>query len=108
MIIGIPKETKSIAIIVDDPDAPTGTWVHWIVFNIKPDVYTLPEAALLTHNGAVVGINDWGKNMYGGPCPPQGIHRYYFKVYALNQTLVLQKEANKNDLITAMEGKILA
>jgi Raf kinase inhibitor-like YbhB/YbcL family protein len=99
----IPNGTKSLALIVDDPDAPMGTWIHWIVWNITPaeeiDEDTVP---------GIEGINDFNKNSYGGPCPPSGIHRYFFKIYALNAMLDLNSNARKRDLEEAMKGKIIS
>ena len=98
----IPNGTKSLALIVDDPDAPMGTWIHWIVWNINPteeiDEATVP---------GIEGINDFNKTSYGGPCPPSGIHRYFFKIYALKTKLDLNSNARKRDLEEAMEGKIM-
>ena len=77
-----PEGTKSFALIVDDPDAPMGTWVHWLMCNIPPGVQEIPQGAV--PSGALQVKNDFGKVNYGGPCPPGGIHRYFFKLYALN------------------------
>jgi Raf kinase inhibitor-like YbhB/YbcL family protein len=110
-IEGIPDETKSIALISDDPDAPMGTWVHWVLYNLPPDTRDLqgsipPDETLA--NGARHGISDFGRFGYGGPCPPSGVHRYFFKVYALDAMLELSGQVTKSDLLTAMEGHILA
>ncbi len=110
-IEGIPEETKSIALISDDPDAPMGTWVHWVLYNLPPDTRDLqgnipPDETLA--NGALHGISDFGRFGYGGPCPPSGTHRYFFKVYALDAMLGLSGRVTKSDLLTAMEGHILA
>ncbi|HIC84701.1 MAG TPA: YbhB/YbcL family Raf kinase inhibitor-like protein [Desulfobacterales bacterium] len=108
---GVPEGTKSIAIICDDPDAPMGTWVHWVLFNLPPGTNTLPEAVppeAVLENGARHGINDFRKLGYGGPCPPGGTHRYYFKIYALDIVLGLQSGASKADLLKAMEGHVLS
>lgn len=108
---GVPEGTKSIAIICDDPDAPMGTWVHWVLFNLPPGTNTLPEAVppeAVLENGARHGINDFRKLGYGGPCPPSGTHRYYFKIYALDIVLGLQSGASKADLLKAMEGHVLS
>lgn len=104
---GVPAKAKSIALICDDPDAPAGTWVHWVVFNIPATVKDLPEGASLP-GGAKLGINDFRKLVYGGPCPPGGTHRYYFKVYALDTMLNLKEGATKGELLKAMEGHLLA
>jgi len=108
---GIPEGTKSIALISDDPDAPVGTWVHWVLFNIPPDATELPEnipADKVLSNGARHGITDFKRVGYGGPCPPGGTHRYYFKIYALDAMLDLSPGVKKRDLLKAMEGHILA
>ena len=105
----IPEGTRTLALICDDPDAPMGTWVHWIVFNIPASVSGFPEAVDVENEfGAVIGTNSWGKQSYGGPCPPSGNHRYYFKIYALDRTLELTERANKEDLLDAMKEAILA
>jgi len=110
-IENIPAETKSIALINDDPDAPIGTWVHWLLFNLKPDTKELLEKTptdKVLENGAIQGITSFGKSGYGGPCPPSGIHRYYFKFYALDKMLDIDSNAKKEDILKAMEGHILA
>ncbi|HTY21869.1 MAG TPA: YbhB/YbcL family Raf kinase inhibitor-like protein [Desulfomonilaceae bacterium] len=108
---GLPAGVKSIALIMDDPDAPVGTWVHWVLFNIPPDTTGLaenmPRTASLP-NGAKHGNNSWSNLGYGGPCPPGGTHRYYFKVYALDVVLALSTGVTKAQLLKAMEGHILA
>ncbi len=106
-----PKGTKGLALICDDPDAPMGTWVHWLLFNLPPEVTGLsenipPEKVLKI--GAKQGRNDFGKIGYGGPCPPRGTHKYHFKLYALDSEIDLEPGATKDDLIKAMEGHILA
>ncbi|MCX5686579.1 MAG: YbhB/YbcL family Raf kinase inhibitor-like protein [Candidatus Omnitrophica bacterium] len=108
---GIPAGTKSIALISDDPDAPRGDWVHWVMFNIPPETSGLPEG--IPHdekleNGAIQGRHDGGGVGYGGPYPPSGTHRYYFKVYALDTKLALGPDAAKKSLLKVMEGHILA
>ncbi len=109
---GIPAGTKSIALIVDDPDAPRGTFVHWVLFNIPPDARGLPEAMPETKtlkDGSRQGNTSYGEAGYGGPCPPPGKpHRYYFKVYALDTKLDLPAGAIKADVEKAMNGHILA
>lgn len=108
---GIPDGTKSIALICDDPDAPMGTWVHWVIFNIPADAKELPEgvpAQKKLENGSLQGTNDFRKIGYGGPCPPGGPHRYYFKLYALDAMIKLDAGATKKQLLAAMEGHILA
>ena len=100
-----PAGTQSLALIMDDPDAPVGTWDHWVVFNLSADMRELPEAARVA---ATTGKNSWGRNDYGGPCPPGGTHRYFFKLYALDIPLSLDENANKGQVLSAMEGHILA
>lgn len=107
----VPEGTQSFALICDDPDAPVGTWVHWVLYNIPADVQALSEKqpkSKTLPNGAVQGKNDWGKLGYGGPCPPSGKHRYFFKIYALSGMLDLEVGATKAELLNAMEGHILA
>jgi Raf kinase inhibitor-like YbhB/YbcL family protein len=108
---GLPEGTKSIALISDDPDAPVGTWVHWVYYNIPPDTQALEENIEPTENpsaGGIQGINDFRKNGYGGPCPPSGTHRYFFKLYALDTMLELKQGAEKKHLLKAMEGHIIS
>lgn len=107
----VPDSTKSFALICDDPDAPMGTWVHWVLFNLPPEVKELsgnvpPKNEL--ENGGKQGRNDFGKIGYGGPCPPGGTHRYYFKLYALDTVLDLEAGITKAELLSALEGHILA
>lgn len=101
----VPKVTKSLALIVDDPDAPSGTWVHWLVWNIDPDVSGIDENS--TPSQAVIGTASSGNTKYQGPCPPSGTHRYFFKLYALDTSLSLDSKAKKLDLEQAMQGHIL-
>lgn len=108
---GIPEGTESLALICDDPDAPMGTWIHWVLFNIPADTKELaanipPEKVL--ENGAKHGVNDFRNHGYGGPCPPGGTHRYYFKLYALDTGINLEAGISKAQLLKAMEGHILA
>jgi len=110
----IPKEACSLALIVDDPDAPDPraprvTWVHWIVYNIPPTVLQLPAAAGPNHlpQGAIEGINDWHRSSYGGPCPPIGRHRYFFKLYALDTLLTDLHRPTKARLEAAMRGHVI-
>jgi len=107
----VPEGTKSIALISDDPDAPVGTWVHWVLFNLPAETKELaenipPDSTL--PNEARQGTTDFGRIGYGGPCPPSGTHRYFFKIYALDTEVDLAAGANKPDLLKAMEGHILA
>jgi len=105
-ISGAPKDAKSFAIIVDDPDAPSATWVHWVVWNILPDTTTIATASV--PDGATEGVTSFGSKEYGGPCPPSGTHHYHFKLYALDDTLDLGPAADKTELEAAMIGHILA
>ncbi len=105
-IEGVPPEAKSLALIVDDPDAPRGTWVHWLVWNIDPKTGEIRENAVPA--GAKQGMNDFRKPDYGGPCPPPGTHRYFFKLYVLDAVLDLGPAATKAALERAMKGHILA
>ena len=101
----VPEGTKSLVLFVDDPDAPMGTWDHWIVWNINPSVSFIEENSV--PEGGVQGMNDFGKQPYGGPCPPSGTHRYFFKFYALDNELELDSSSKKEALERAMEGHIL-
>ena len=100
---GVPEGTESLVLIVDDPDAPMGTWDHWVVWNIPP-------AKKIEENSVpgTEGLNDFGKHSYGGPCPPSGTHRYFFKFYALDRKLDLPSNSRKRNVEKAMEEHILA
>lgn len=102
-----PPATKSVAVIVEDPDAPSKTFTHWIVYDLAPGVRSLPEGAKNAPAGARDGTNDFGKVGYGGPCPPKGTHHYVFRVFALDATLGLDK-LHASDLASAMNGHVLA
>lgn len=104
-ITGLPANTKSLSLIVDDPDAPGGDFVHWVMWNVGPETLQIKEKTMPT--GAVMGKNDFGNNNYGGPCPPDKTHRYQFKVYALDVKLNLAASAGKQELLAAMNGHIL-
>jgi Raf kinase inhibitor-like YbhB/YbcL family protein len=108
---GAPAGTKQFALIVDDPDAPVGTWVHWVVYGVPNSTTELPQAVPPSEtlaDGARQGLNDFGKVGYGGPCPPPGKpHRYFFKIYALDASIHLKPRASKADLLRAIEGHIL-
>jgi len=107
----VPNGTKSLALICDDPDAPMGTWVHWVLFNLPANIQELPEdipPQKTLANGAKQGITDFRKIGYGGPCPPSGTHRYYFKLYTLDTEINLEAGITKKQLLKAMEGHILA
>ena len=106
----VPEGTQSIALICDDPDAPMGTFVHWVLFNLPADSTELTEdvpADATLPSGAQQGTSDFGRTGYGGPCPPSGTHRYFFKIYALDTKLDLTGRVDKAKLLSAMEGHIL-
>lgn len=102
----VPETAKSLALIMDDPDAPRGTFVHWTLWNISPEQKEI--AANSVPAGTVEGLTSFGKPGYGGPCPPAGTHRYFFKLYALDELLDLNPDADKAKLEQAMEGHVLA
>jgi len=104
-INGVPNEAKSLVLIVDDPDAPRGLFTHWIVWNIDPKTTEIGENSVPV--GGVQGTNDFGKRSYGGPCPPSGTHRYFFKIFALDTKLDLKPSARRTDLDTAIKSHIL-
>jgi Raf kinase inhibitor-like YbhB/YbcL family protein len=104
-IADIPSGAKSLALIVDDPDAPSGLFTHWIVWNMTPQTSAIGEGS--TPNG-VQGTNDFGKSGYGGPCPPSGTHRYYFKIFALDRELNLPFGAKRGQLDAAMKSHVVA
>ncbi len=103
VVAGVPEQSSTLTLIVDDPDAPAGTWDHWIAFNITPGT---PIPANVGDLGTP-GLNSWGRTGYGGPCPPGGTHRYFFTVYALDVSLDLPSGATKNEVLQAMRGHIL-
>lgn len=100
----IPSNTKSLCLIVEDPDAPGGTFVHWLLWNISPDGLKIEEGK--APEEAIKGRNDFDKRGWGGPCPPSGSHRYFFRVYALKDVLDLSPSSEKKELMQAMEGHI--
>jgi len=102
----VPENAKSLALINDDPDAPGGMWVHWVVWNISPTTTEIAEGQNM-EGLAVEGTTDFRRTGYGGPCPPSGNHRYYFKLYALDTTLDLPDSTTKKQLEAAMEGHII-
>ena len=111
---GVPAGAKSLALICDDPDAPVGVWVHWVLYGLSPQLKGLPEGVAKTESvvveksSAMQGLNDFGRAGYGGPCPPPGApHRYFFKLYALDAAPRLHPKASKAQLLKAMEGHIL-
>ena len=106
-----PKETQSLVLICDDPDAPVKTWVHWIVYNLPNSARSLPEnvsPSTFPLSESEQGKNDFKQVKYGGPCPPSGTHRYFFKLYALDTKLKLESGATKAQVEAAMTGHILA
>jgi len=105
-IEGVPLEAKSLALVMDDPDAPAGVWVHWVLWNIDPQTTRIDQGSVPA--GARQGVNSWERTGYGGPCPPSGTHRYYFRLFALKERLELPSSATRKDLDRAMQGKILA
>ena len=111
---GAPAGTKSFALICDDPDAPGGSWVHWVIYGIPASAAELPEKvaktdAVTTPPGAKQGVNDFGKPGYGGPCPPRGhgVHHYHFRLYALDMELTLAPRVKRHQLEAAMKGHVL-
>jgi Raf kinase inhibitor-like YbhB/YbcL family protein len=109
---GVPEKTKSLVLIVDDPDAPDPkapkmTWVHWVVYNIPVSAHELPEGVKKLPPGTGEGLNDWRRTGWGGPCPPIGRHRYFFKLFALDTVLDLH-HPKKTEVERAMEGHVLA
>ncbi|MDA8172286.1 MAG: YbhB/YbcL family Raf kinase inhibitor-like protein [Nitrospiraceae bacterium] len=106
LVENVPRGAKSLALIMDDPDAPAGTWVHWVLWDIPPGTRKIEAGSAPA--GAVPGVNSWGKPGYGGPCPPSGVHRYFFKLYALDTRLSLGRGAGKRELEAAMRGHIIA
>ncbi|MFA6300993.1 MAG: YbhB/YbcL family Raf kinase inhibitor-like protein [Candidatus Paceibacterota bacterium] len=101
----VPKEAKSLVLLMDDPDAPSGTWDHWVIFNMPPDTKTIEENST---PAGIVGKNTRGNNKYGPPCPPDREHRYFFKLYALDTMLTLDTNATKQNVLDAIQGHILA
>ncbi|MCJ7472289.1 MAG: YbhB/YbcL family Raf kinase inhibitor-like protein [Actinobacteria bacterium] len=104
-ISGVSQEAASLVLIVDDPDAPGGTWVHWTIWNIDPGTTSISENSV--PSGAVEGVTDFGIPGYGGPCPPSGTHRYFFKLFAMDTTLDLDSSASAADLEAAIQGHVL-
>jgi len=110
----LPQGTQSLALMMDDPDAPVGTWVHWVVYNLPPETMGLPESASTAKGvafnlpeGTLQGPTSFRRSDYGGPCPPSGSHRYFFKVYALD-IAITQTGLDKAALLQAMDGHVLA
>lgn len=102
-ITNVPANAQALAMIVDDPDAPVGTFTHWTTWDIEPNITSIPENTSV----GTEGMNDFGDTGYGGPCPPSGTHRYFFKLYALSDKLQLSAGASRQQLEQAMEGKII-
>lgn len=105
-IKNVPLSAQSLALILDDPDALSGNWVHWLVWNVPPRTKMIAEGTV--PSGATEGITSFGRTRYNGPCPPSGIHRYHFTLYAIARRLVLGPEAGKDELLQALEEHILA
>jgi hypothetical protein len=110
---GVPAGTKSLVLIVDDPDAPDPkapkmTYVHWVLFDLPPDTSEIAEGMAALPSGTKSGLNDWKRPDYGGPCPPIGRHRYFFKLFALDARLEGLSAATKADVLAAMQGHVLA
>jgi Raf kinase inhibitor-like YbhB/YbcL family protein len=105
IISDVPSNAKSLVLIMDDPDAPVGTWDHWVVFNIGISTNKIPKG---TEPKGIGGKNSWGRTGYGGPCPPSGTHRYFFRLYALDAMLSLPEGSAKKDIEKAMHGHIAA
>ncbi len=103
IISDVPVEAKSLALIVDDPDAPGKTWVHWVVFDIPSTTAEIKEDSI----PGTQGYNDFGRNDWGGPCPPSGTHRYFFKIYALDAALNIKEGSSKQAVEKSMQGHIL-
>lgn len=103
-IEGIPKDSKSLVLIVDDPDAPSGTWTHWVVFDIPPNTSIIDQDSV----PGVQGLNDFKVTDYRGPCPPSGSHRYFFRVFALDAKLNLNRGASRKSVEAAMKGHVVA
>lgn len=104
-ITGVPVSAKTLVLIADDPDAPGGLFTHWLIWNIAPQTKSIAEG---TSPKGTQGTNDFGKSGYGGPCPPSGAHRYYFRIFALDRELALPSGAKRNQLNAAMKGHVIA
>jgi len=108
--VNLPAGAANLALVMDDPDAPNRTWVHWVMFDLPSGTAGLPEGASPAAGqpgGGIQGANSWNRNSYGGPCPPSGTHRYFFTLYALDTPLGLSADADKEEVLSAMEGHIL-
>ena len=105
LITDVPEDAKSLVLIVDDPDAPVGDWVHWTIWNISPDTTEIAEDSVPANS--IEGVTDFGRAGWGGPCPPSGSHRYFFKLFALDTELTLDQSAKKADILNAIKGHII-
>lgn len=105
-ISDVPRGVKSLVLVINDPDSPSGTFIHWLVWNIDPNIKEITEDSIPF--GSVEGVTSWGKSGYGGPCPFSGTHRYFFKIWALDEKLDLPTSAIVRELLKAMENHILA
>lgn len=105
-ISGVPSVAKSLVLIVDDPDAPVGTWNHWLLWNLKPNIAEIPAGKV--PSGTIQGFNDFHKQNYGGPQPPSGEHRYFFRLYALDVVLSIPPDSNRKALDKAIKGHVIA
>jgi hypothetical protein len=105
LISQVPSTCKTLALIVDDPDAPAGTWSHWLVWNIDPATSLLPEGSV--PDGSVQGMTDFRRSGYGGPCPPSGVHRYFFRLFALDRRLTLGPDTTRQSLLSALKGHVV-
>ncbi len=105
----LPEGVVSLALICDDPDAPSGDFVHWVIFNIPPELNSLPEGVPIEDIEAVQGVTDYGRSGYGCPCPPRGlVHHYHFKLYGLDKMLEVEENITKYELLEKMESHIVA
>ena len=102
----VPEEARSLALVVEDPDAPRKVFTHWLIYNIPPSTQHIPEHEIPL--SSTEGANDFGKRGYGGPCPPSGTHRYIFKLFALDTGLALPEGARKEDVLAKMKGHVIA
>lgn len=105
-ILNVPENAVSLAMVMDDPDAPMGTWVHWTIWNIKPHTDSIPAGSIPV--GVTEGVTSFSKPGYGGPCPPSGTHRYFFKLFALDTKLDLSTSTTADELIMAINGHVLS
>jgi len=106
-ISAVPHDAKSLVLIFDDPDAPKGTWLHWLLYDLPPTTSLIVESPRMERLGGKSGINTWGRTGYGGPCPPDGVHTYCFRLYALDYVMGLPDGANRAQVEEAMAGHIV-